>query len=230
MLVLNVICQTQPAKLVLTFETCHMITTLVFLDRCATFWARFSEGLHPGHVFWFSLLLGDPFFDLFTCCRCMIFLLTLETGPIATRAIYDVYRGKVRFVNDVVASFARTPVHVSIFLTELLTMPLQVFLSVFNRVFFRFFNRKVSHEETMGHNHITVFLHTFEEHTFWIVFDRLFQIVLPANFVECMAANKFQWLVIFVGLFIITVADCTWGVGARLVDIDVFCHQTLIET
>jgi hypothetical protein len=32
MLVLNIICQTQPAKLVLTFEACHMITTLVFLD------------------------------------------------------------------------------------------------------------------------------------------------------------------------------------------------------
>ena len=51
MLILSVVCQTQPAKLVLTFETSHVIAALVFLDRSATFWTRFSEGLHPRHVF-----------------------------------------------------------------------------------------------------------------------------------------------------------------------------------
>jgi hypothetical protein len=160
----------------------------------------------------------------------MIFLLTFKAETIATRALHDRLRSPVGFVDYVVAAFLRTPLQIPVFFSELLTMPLQILFPISDGITFLLLVSKVGHEEAMWHNHVTALLHTFEKHTFRIGFDCLLQVFLPAYFVKCMAANKVQWLEIFVIWFIITVADCTRsGIGPkRLIDLLIFEAQTLI--
>jgi len=122
----------------------------------------------------------------------MIFLLTFKAETIATRAIHDRLRSPIGFEDNIVAAFLRTPLQIPVFFSELLTMPLQILIPIFDRITFMVFLLLIVenvHKEAMWHNHVTALLHTFEKNTLRISFDCLFQVILPATLVKCMAAN-----------------------------------------
>ena len=186
-----VICKAEPAKLMLTLSTRHMITTLIFFYQFPAFriWTLLSKSFQPSQVFWLVFFLVSPRLNLCARPRSMILLETFKTKSVATIAIYDSLVRGIRPINNFVATFPRTPLEESALVRKLLRMPLDIFCPVVYPIFFALFIIEVGNEKAMGYGYVAIVLLTFEKNTLWVILNLYFYIILPADFVVLVTAN-----------------------------------------
>lgn len=122
--------EAKPTEFVFTFWTCHMITSLIFLNEVFATWTRFCICLDPCKIFWVILFFFLPNFEKMTWCWNMVFLTTLETKYHSTIAFDLIFGSIVWFLNDKTTIFCRTPFNISIIISKLLAMPLIIFFKI----------------------------------------------------------------------------------------------------
>jgi len=82
----------------------------------------------------------------------MILFTTLKAEDLAATAFYLVFSGIISSFHNLVAVFSRTPFESSIFLCELLAVPLKILLKVINFIFLFEFRQKFKVNRVWNYN------------------------------------------------------------------------------
>jgi hypothetical protein len=119
----------------MAFLASHMHTALVLFNQTGTFWTRFAISFQPRDIFWITAFFFLPDFDLITCWWQVILVFTIETEGITAFTFGRLPLNKVRLLNNVIASFLRTPFHILVLICHLFTMPCFVFSQIIYSIF-----------------------------------------------------------------------------------------------
>ena len=119
--------KTKPTELMTAFCTCHVITTLIFLNWFSTFWigTGFCVCNHPSNVFRLVPILLFPFLCCVAITRSMGGSRTSEAKSHAADT-GDILDGEVSSLNAVATSSPGTPFDAFIVISEGLTMKFHV--------------------------------------------------------------------------------------------------------
>lgn len=179
--------KTEPTELKTAFCTCHVVTSLVFLNWFSTFWiwTWFSVCNHPSNILRLIAILLFPFLRNLAFTRSMRCSRTSETKSHSADTS-DIPYSKISSLNAVAASCSWTPFDTFIVISKRLTMKFHVILIRGIK------SLKDFSPNRMRHFHWTFKLRTVALKTYFSHDHPLTQIVSPTIHTKSMPASHSQ--------------------------------------
>lgn len=178
----------QPAKLMLTLSTRHMVASLIFLDWFVTGWAGFCEGFNPVHVLTFGLSLLFPLKQDKALSWGVCLTSTAHTNSLSTLALVGGLVVKGYLLEEVAAARLRAPPYARIRVSKLARHPLPVLIGQCGISF------KKLQKKAMRHFEIATRLHTISYSWVIWVFHLRLHVFFPAVLAKGMPARKCQFV------------------------------------
>ena len=170
-----------PAEVMTTSRTCHMVATLILLNRSLTARTVLGVGNHPSHIFRFRAVLRVPFLSHFTRAWSMSGQTTLKAETLPTFAC-NVFMSKISHSYSIVTAWSWTPLNILVVICEVLAMEFVIESKVGLIIF------KHSAPHCVVNRQRALSLHTFGVNTSRTKFQLFFEVFVPAIFTKCMPA------------------------------------------